>query len=333
MLDAIREGLKTVRRSWGLAVLVWVVNLAVAALLAVPFSGILERALQKTEAAETMMYGFDYAWWSQWSDEQSGWTASFAPDTFGAGFVFKNVDLLLKGNLPAGLFLRREREGELPVVAPRPDLDPVILALGVLYLIIQTFLAGGLLGVFRAAQGSWTVRGLLHGSGFYGGRFLRLLALSLLALYVVFRLNAPLARFADRHALESVSETGALAWSLGRHALLLLVILFLHMVSSYARVIVVVEERSSAILAYLSALAFSLRNLWRTAGHYLAFVLMGVLLVVVWNGVDSRWETVGYRTQGVTLILAQALVFGRIGLRLSLLAGQVALYRKLAPTS
>ncbi len=115
MLDSIRDGLRTVGQSWGLAVLVWVVNLAVAAVLAVPLAGILERSLYQTEAAETMMYGFDYPWWSEWSDEQSGWTTSFGPDTFGAGFVPKNLDLLLKGlAAPAyGRFLARFA-GDLP---------------------------------------------------------------------------------------------------------------------------------------------------------------------------------------------------------------------------
>jgi hypothetical protein len=36
----------------------------------------------------------------------------------------------------------------------------------------------------------------------------------------------------------------------------------------------------------------------------------------------------GYKTQLVFLALAQALVLARVGLRLGLLAGQVALYRR-----
>lgn len=329
MLEAILEGFRTVRRSWGLIVLVGGVNLFLAGLLAVPLAGFLERDLRKTDAAAAMLYSFDYAWWSQWSDAQAGWTASFAPDVFGAGFAFKNVDLLLKGALPAGLFLRREREpsGGLP----SPPLDPVILGLGLSYLLIQTFLSGGILGVLRAPSGSWTVRGVLHGSGFYFGRFLRLLLISLVGLWAIFRLNAPFARFADRQALECVSESSALAWSIGRHAILLLAILLLHLVSSYARVITVVEERSSAILAFASALGFNLRHLGRTVGHYLCFVVMVVLLIAFGSALDARWDTVGYRTQVVTLVLAEGLIAGRIGLRLSLLGGQLALYRRLAP--
>jgi hypothetical protein len=90
----------------------------------------------------------------------------------------------------------------------------------------------------------------------------------------------------------------------------------------------VVEERSSALLAFLSSISFCLRNLGRVAGQYVTVAALGGLLILVWNAVDSRWETVGYRTQIITLALGQVFVLLRIGLRLALLASQVALYRR-----
>lgn len=323
---ALREGFRRVRRSWGLVAVLLVVNVALAAVLAVPLARTLEKDLAKTEAARGMLYGFDYGWWSQWADAQSGWTSTFAPDIFGHGFAFRNVDLLLKGTLPAALFTVESDEGE---GGREPLVDRMILGFGILYLLVQTFLAGGLLGVLRGEQGTWTVRGLLHGSGFYCGRFLRLAVLALLTDFVVFRLNVPITKWAEHHAHEAVAETTAMAWLLGRHALLLLALLFVNMISGYAKVIVVVEERSSAILAFLSSLAFCFRNVLRTFGHYLAVAGLGLLLLVLWNALDSRWEVSGYKTQIVSLLLAQALVFGRLGLRLMLMGGQIALYRKL----
>lgn len=322
ILDAIREGFAALRRSWGLALLLWAVNVLSALLLAAPLAGRLERDLANSEAASNMMYGFDYSWWSRWSEQQSGWTQSFAPDIFGAGFAFKNIELLLKGQLPAGLSAAPLGE------AAGTSLDGVILGLGLLYILVQTFLAGGVLGLLRSQQGEWTLRGLLHGSGFYFGRFLRLALIALLAAHVVFRLNGPFARWADHQAQEAVSGRSALFWTVGHHLTLLLALLFLHMVSCYAKVIVVVEERSSAILSYVSALSFCVSRFLKAFGHYLAFVLMAALLLGVWHALDGRWDTVGYKTQLVSLVLAQAFVLGRLGLRLALLGGQVAFYRK-----
>jgi hypothetical protein len=322
LLHAVREGFAALRRSWGLAWLLWGVNVTFALLLAAPLAVRLERDLENSEAASNMMYGFDYSWWSRWWEQQAGWTQHFAPEIFGIGFALRNLDALLKGHLPVRL-------NALPLgEAAGPGLDGVVLGLGALYLVAQAFLAGGVLGVLRGAQGEWTLRGLLHGSGFYFGRFLRLAVLALVAAHVVFQLHAPLARWADHQAQEAVSGRTALAWTVGHNLGLLLALLFLHMVSCYAKVIVVLEERSSAILAYLSALSFCLSRLFSTFGHYVAVALMGVGLLAVWHALASPWATVGYRTQLVWLVLAQALVLGRLALRLALWGGQLALYRR-----
>jgi hypothetical protein len=333
VLEALADGLRRLAKSAGLVPLLLLVNLASAALLAAPLARTLESDLEHRDAAREMLHGFDFPWWSQWWDAQKGWTASFAPDVFGAGFAFKNIDLLLRGFLPVGLFVTREPEpaGGAAAGDAGPGLDPVILAFGAGYLVLQTFLAGGVLATLRGGQGDWTVRGLLHGSGFYFGRFLRLLALVLLVDFVVFGLNAPLARWADHQAREAVSEVTAHVWLLGRHAVLLLALLWVNMVSGYAKAIIVLEERSSALLALLSAFSFALGRPLRAFGHYLSLAALGLALLVLWSVLDGLWATTGYATQLVTFLLAQALLAGRIALRLALWAGQLVLLRRFAP--
>ena len=324
MLYALVEGWRLLRRSFGLAVLLLVVNVGTALVLAVPLARNLRADLRQKQAAQSMMYGFDYSWWSEWSDRQSGWTASFGPEIFGVGFAFRNLDLLLKGALPANLLAGR------PAPDASPPLDLVVLGLGLVYLLVQTFLAGGILSTLRGAQGAWTLRGLLHGAGFYFGRFFRVALVALVAAWVVFRLNGPFARWADAQARESVSESSAMAWLLGRHALLLLALFFVNLVAGYARAIVVVEERASAILAFVSALSFCLRSFTRAFGHYLAVALLGVVLLAVWRVLDGAYVTTGYKTQLLTFLLFQLFVLARLALRVMLMGGQLALYRRIA---
>jgi hypothetical protein len=330
MIPALRDGFRAVRHNWGTAVFVLAVNLAAAALLALPLASALERDLAHTGASVDMMYGFDHTWWKEWQERQTGWTASFGPEILGAGFAAKNLDLLLHGELPLGWF-RAPREagddGGEPV--PPSALDPVVLGLAAAYLVVQTCLLGGLLGVFRAPQGGWTVRGLLHGSGFYAGRLVRVMLLAVALAGVVFWLNAPLTRLFDGQAREAVSETAAIAWSLGRYLLLLFALVLVHMVSSYAKVVVVLEERSSAFLAFLTSAGFCWRHLGRALGQYAVVAGLGVALLAAWTAVDARLGVTGYRTQLRFLLLAQAFLLARVYLRLSLLAGQVALYQRL----
>jgi hypothetical protein len=203
----------------------------------------------------------------------------------------------------------------------------VTLGVAALSLLLQTFLLGGVISVLRGERGEWTLRGLLHGSGFYFGRLVRVALLALLFDYVLFLLYGPFARWADAQARQAVSENTAMAFSLSRHALLLLALLLVNMLSSLAKVIVVLEERSSALLAWLSAIGFCLAHAGKTLGHYFALVAASVLLLAAWAALDAQLVTTGYKTQLLALLLAQALMAGRIALRLSLFAGQIALHR------
>jgi hypothetical protein len=329
MLKALRDGFGGVGRNWGLVVLVLGVNLGLALVLAAPFASQLEREFTNNGASAAMMYGFDYDWWGRWSEDQVGFTRSFGPDTFGTGFAFKNLDLLLRGYLPAGLFRKGGgggSAGEDSGPGP-PGIDPLILGLGLLYLLVQTFLTGGLLGVFRAPQGGWTFRSLVHGSGFYFGRLLRVTLLALGLVGIAFALNAPFARWIDGLAREAVSEQTALTLTVGRHALLLLALILVHMVASFARVIVVREERRSAVLALVSSLGFCVRNLLAIVGQYAVVVALALLLLAVWGALDARQVVLGWRSQLVALVLFEAFLLGRIALRLGLLASQVELHR------
>lgn len=325
ILDAARRGLRRTGALWGLVLFLLLANLLTAAVLAVPLASALREDLSHRAAARNMLYGFDYPWWSAWADAHPDTT--FTPDIFGSGFAFKNVDLLLRGNLPAGLFVlpdpdkRDERR--------RAAIDSTILGLGVAYLVLQIFLSGGVLAALRAPQPEWTVRGLLHAGGFYFGRLLRLAVLVLLVDAVLFWLYGPLARWADVQAREAVSERTAIAWMLGRHLLLLLALLAVAMVSSYARVLIVLEERSSAVLALLSAGALCLGSFFKTFGHVLLMTALAVAGLALWTVLDRHWETTGYKTQIVTFLLLEGLVFLRLFLRVATLGGQVALARRL----
>jgi hypothetical protein len=90
----------------------------------------------------------------------------------------------------------------------------------------------------------------------------------------------------------------------------------------------VLEERTSAVMAAFSSLVFCLRHLGAVALQAAAIGLAGLLLVALWAGLDSLWPTTGYKTQIVTLLLAEALMLGRIGLRLALQGSQIALVRR-----
>ena len=108
MLASLRDGCRSLGLNWGLVVLVLLTNLGFALVAAVPLAFQLETELENRGASSAMMYGFDYDWWSHWSERQQGPGSALGPELLGTGFALKNLELLLKGWLPAGLFARGE---------------------------------------------------------------------------------------------------------------------------------------------------------------------------------------------------------------------------------
>ncbi len=323
MKRALSAGLGAAWRCRALVAFLWAANLAMSALLAVPLATVLERDLREKESAAQMARGFDYPWWSRWSDQQKGWTAAFKPDILGVGFAFRNTELLLNGRLPVGAFATGGKE----MAPPDIDVDGVILGLGAAYMLLQVFFSGGILGALRGPRSSLTARGFAHGCGFYFGRMLRVAGVALLLDGAWFWLNAPLAAWANRIAQDAVSETTALAWSYGRHAFLLAGLLAIHGLAGYARAILVLEDRKSALLAFVSALGFCVRRFGAAAGQYLAIAALSLLALGSWTLVDGAVPVTGWATQLLAFALMQAFVLARVGLRLALLGGQLELYR------
>jgi hypothetical protein len=322
-MRALAAGLRAAWRCRAIAALLFAVNLGTSALLAVPFASLLEHDLREKESAARMARGFDYPWWSRWSEQQKGYTAAFKPDILGVGFAFRNTELLLNGRLPAGLLAASDKDAAPPDL----DVDGVILGLGAAYMLLQVFFAGGILGALRGLRASLTVRGFAHGCGFYFGRLLRVALIALVLDALLFRLSAPVSTWVAIRAQESVSEATALAWQYGRHGLLLLGILAIHMVAGYARVITVLEDRKSALLAFLSAFSFCVRRLPAAAGQYLGIAALSALGLALWAAGDGAFAVTGWGTQAVAFVWMQAFVLARIGLRLALLGGQLELYR------
>lgn len=321
MRAAFLAGLAAAWRARALIALLLLVNAGMAGLLAAPLYRNLQADLAHSGAAPRLVAGFDYDWWSRWSSAQTGQERAFGPEVVGPGFAFRNLNLLLKGELPAGLFSGRPE-------TPTPGAEPGILAVGVAYLALHWLLAGGVLATLRGMREGFTWRGFAHACGHYAFPLLRVALLVLAADGLLFLLNVPFAAWADGRAHEAVDERAALVWALGRHALLLAAILGVHLVSGCAKAIVVLDERRSALLALLSAKAFLLRHPLAVLGHFLAVLATGAVALTALLALHAALPVTGYRTQIAGLALLQAAVLVRIGLRLALAGGQIALLRQ-----
>lgn len=316
MKYAILEGFRRMARAPGLILILYGSNLLLAALLAIPLAGDLASALESRPSA-TLESG---PFWAAWSAGHEGWAGELSPRVLGSGTFFLSTERLLGGQMPGGLLA--------PLSAlPASPLDGIILALGVASVLLRAFFQGGLLATYRALRGSRSPNGFFHGSAFYFGRMVRAGLVGLAFAALVFALHAPLAVALSNAARQARSETSALLVGFLSHTVLLGALLFISMVTAYARVIIVAEERRSATLAWLSALVFSCgRSFPKAFGHSVVMALLTALLALGWARLDAL---VSSSLVGL-LVVGQLFVATRVACGLATLAGRYALFTRAA---
>jgi hypothetical protein len=316
MKYAILEGFRRMARAPGLVLLLYGSNLFLASLLALPLTVDLTAALESRPGASLESGPF----WADWRAGQQGWAGELTPEILGSGTFFLSTERLLGGQIPGGLL------APLAALPSRP-LDGVILGLGVASVLLHAFFLGGLIGTYRALRGTWSPNGFFHGSAFYFGRMVRAGLVGLVFGALVFALHAPLGRALWSASLGVRSETQALLLTLLSHVLLLAAILFVSMVTAYARVIIVAEERRSATLAWLSALVFCCgRSFPKAFGHSVVMALLTTLLALGWARVDAVVD----RSLIGLFLVSQLVVATRVAFGLATLAGRYALFTKAA---
>ncbi|HET6204244.1 MAG TPA: hypothetical protein VFI25_15740 [Planctomycetota bacterium] len=202
--------------------------------------------------------------------------------------------------------------------------------------LLGAFVAGGWIGVFHEPKGTGSVQAFFRWGGRQWARFLRVSALTLVAVHVVgvfthgkgWELLLDLASGVRKIEDLPDGKTAVLAeWWRGAAYVLLLAFLFT--AADYARISIVEADRRSALLAWLHGIAFVARHPLRT-GLLLGFYNLaeGLLLAAATLLLRTGSEHVrgGFGALGLFLLM-QATILGRVGLRGARYAGELAVYR------
>src|SRR6266542_3671136 len=177
----------------------------------------------------------------------------------------------------------------------------LFVVMGVCYLLLNTLLTGGVIGVFNSADGLFTMRKFWGEAGAYFWRFFRLTLISLIFYGVAVGIYA-LLRWPIKNAAEQASAFES-----------------------------VIYKRWAAMA--LLALLFAFRNFFSAFGLYLIIALVGFALFIVFNAL--RWSVDQSSASRVSLaiLLGQIAIAGRMWTRLVFYAAEMHLYKKLAPAA
>jgi hypothetical protein len=288
---SIRQGFAITRRRWSVVLILFLANLAVAALAGLPIYYGIQNSTGYSLMGREMAGGFSVDWLTDFSFNSPGSFGYFAT---------------------------------------------VITYMGVVSLVLNSILAGGVLPSFKAS-GNYSWGDFFRQTRLYGWRLLRLLLIGLIGYWIVFKLlNEKLGQAADRWANNFLDDRPVFWVHLAVTLLIILCLGFINLVMDYARVRLVREEGTGAVEAFLAALGFAFGRFWKAIGVYIVPALLGLALLgfyrllFPWGLINSSIARGSHTGEPLAmaalLVVQQAVMFGRYWFRVATWASEWSFY-------
>ena len=211
------------------------------------------------------------------------------------------------------------------------SLLPLSLSLAVAGVVVQVFLAGGILDLL-VREKRFSGATFFRACGAYIGRFTRIWILTVLSLLLVIALFCILfVAMVDIINAKMGSEQAT-----GIATIIVLVVfsvpvLLVFMASDYARVNTVVHEGQSAWMSLRRGFLFVLRNIGSTLGLHLLLLLLLTVFIVLYLSLEGLINMDRSFTILLVFLLQQLFVLARLAIRVAFCAGEVELYEERKP--
>jgi hypothetical protein len=217
-------------------------------------------------------------------------------------------------------FLNLHRDGIGAIVQ---EISWVLLA----YMLINTFLAGGILTVIRDKKDTFVASSFFAGCGTYFLRFLRLfLIFGLLLAVVLVILSGVLGGIVSSISDNASSEITDY-WAGGAFlAILVVSAMLIIVVADYAKIIVVAHDEHSMLKTAWRSIKLVVRYFFRTIGLQLLLIIVPIVLFIIYIWIDLSIGMSSGFTIVVMFVLQQLYILSKAWTKVFFFAGEFSLY-------
>ncbi|MVM31596.1 hypothetical protein GO755_16230 [Spirosoma sp. HMF4905] len=187
--------------------------------------------------------------------------------------------------------------------------------LGLLYIFLSVFFAGGILLRFSQPNTQFSSGLFWQGCSHYFGRFLRLFAVTLLFVIVGAGLWLVAGSLVGIALNDTLTERGQFWIGVVFFALFALTATLLFCIGDYAKVLMFREDEHNAFRAFGQAGRLVIRNLTRTYGLYGLMIVIGTGLFGIYFLLDEAILMSNWLTILLMFVIQQAMIFIRVGLK------------------
>ena len=302
------KGFKTTGKATRLIILLLVINLGFSLILAVPMYHSLKDSFGSSLVGERMAEGFDYLWWEEYRDEARGLEQTFTPSIIGKGAILNNLEGLI----------------QMRVLG----LPPILLVFGLLYIVLHTFLAGGILSILKKSDQKFSLNKFFHGAGSHFFRFFLLMLLSWIFFLIISQaVKGGLDSILDGFRETAFSEITPFYLGLVFSGVIFFLFLFVQMVFDYGRIKIVLEDSQNILASAAGALGFVLRHLGSTLGLFYLLFLVQIIFTLICILIQGMIPQSSFLGIVGAFLFQQFFIFGLIWIRCWLYSSQMELYR------
>lgn len=203
-----------------------------------------------------------------------------------------------------------------------------VLVVGILYLVLNIFLNGGVVGRLLDREGSSKLEPFFADSGRYFWRYVRLFLLSLVFWALTFGIVLNLLSALVRPLMENAwTEWLPLILSNLHLLIALLLLSVVRMIVDYARIAVVSDGEGSVLRALRHALRFLGARFFRAWAIFLLLVVLTLAGTIVFYVVFGRFAAPGVAGVLAGLVWMQLYILFRVWMRTVFVAAQAEYYR------
>ena len=211
------------------------------------------------------------------------------------------------------------------------QLSGMLMVTGMVYLLVNTLLAGGIIEVFASADKRFTMRKFWGGCGAYFWRFFRLMWISVIFYALALGIYWLLVLGIERADKTATVERPTVIKSFGALLLLLLLFSAVNMLFDYAKIGAVINDRRKMFRETFKSVRFAFRHPFSTFGLYLTVGLSGLILFAFFLWLRGLVQQDSLGAILVAVVLAQIAMASRMWSRLACYAAQVDFYQSRMP--
>ena len=314
VFDAYRQGAALVVRDRKIVGIIYVMNLCVASLFAIPLFILFNKQVGTQVARDELAQSMSYSWWSSFEFSAKGLEETIRPALSGGfGPLFDNLELLLTGQFASFGWM--------------------IFTIGLAYIFLAAFFNGGAIAFFADERKVFTMGRFFSNAGLFFNHMAALAATSVLVFFLIHKLlNPAVFALVDGIVGDTLSQPKAWFINLIGYLIIFDLVFLITMILDYAKVIVISEKKESSWLCIWLAIKFIFANFLKTVGLNLLLVLSMALLVFVGGGILSIFSPSNVLLLIAAFIIQQLVLVAHIALRLTFYASETIIYQQQSAT-